>query len=207
MGNLFFKRTIQCKYCLLNFNNNFEKNISILHKNCPIEPVSFNNLYQYLSKLNNNIYDEIITVQLPINFKQFLVPFNGDFKKIKFEQKEDENCDKFIIFINKHKNNFKFNIKVECKYCKKIFFNNNIKINNIEIKMMNIKKKLLNFFCECFDNTYNSDICVCCLNNNSNVILYPCKHFILCTECFLKWKTIKNICPYCRKDIKYNKFI
>lgn len=45
----------------------------------------------------------------------------------------------------------------------------------------------------------DSLICCICLDKLRNVILYPCKHVVVCLECL---ETLKESCPYCRTTIK-----
>ncbi|KWX11955.1 Protein 21.1 [Giardia duodenalis assemblage B] len=44
----------------------------------------------------------------------------------------------------------------------------------------------------------DSLICCICLDKLRNVILYPCKHVVVCTDCL---ETLKDTCPYCRTTI------
>jgi hypothetical protein len=49
----------------------------------------------------------------------------------------------------------------------------------------------------------NEECCVC-LDNNSNVLLLPCKHINMCDECACKMYTQK-ICPICQETVySYN---
>lgn len=78
--------------------------------------------------------------------------------------------------------------------------------NKIRVSMFNPKEKLKNNFC--FGRQKEIEIfcdqkkCVICLENNREVILKPCGHFLMCTKCTHDLIRIKNKCPNCNVDIK-----
>ena len=45
------------------------------------------------------------------------------------------------------------------------------------------------------------DTCVCCicLSLQRNILLYPCRHFVVCAECIQQIQT----CPICRESISF----
>jgi hypothetical protein len=49
--------------------------------------------------------------------------------------------------------------------------------------------------------------CLICLCNPSNIVLIPCNHLCICSECFLKYKNSEDQqrqgvkCPMCRLDV------
>ncbi|KAF7682627.1 Baculoviral IAP repeat-containing protein 7 [Astathelohania contejeani] len=45
----------------------------------------------------------------------------------------------------------------------------------------------------------NNIVCKICLDNNIEIVLYPCLHMVTCYSCTLNIK----LCPICRKDILY----
>ena len=48
--------------------------------------------------------------------------------------------------------------------------------------------------------------CLICLSNPSNIVLIPCNHLCICSECFLKYKENQEArrsvkCPMCRLEV------
>ena len=44
--------------------------------------------------------------------------------------------------------------------------------------------------------------CISCLDRIRDVVLLPCKHFVMCRECSDEWKHLgNNTCPMCRETI------
>lgn len=55
----------------------------------------------------------------------------------------------------------------------------------------------------------DNNMCVVCFNNRPNIVLLPCKHLQICSECNLKLqakglaaKTNAYICPVCRQEVE-----
>lgn len=84
-----------------------------------------------------------------------------------------------------------FIIKVKCNNHNNISnnnSNNNISNNNNNITIDIVYEK--------------TEYCVICMANNSNVILFPCNHYIICYDCMNNLH-LYNIykCPLCRSNI------
>ena len=48
-------------------------------------------------------------------------------------------------------------------------------------------------------NIFHEKRCIICLDNNSEILYYPCMHHKICNDCYRKYNNLK--CPYCKKDI------
>jgi len=47
--------------------------------------------------------------------------------------------------------------------------------------------------------TSNLDECSICMDNDKQIIFYPCKHYHCCSQC----SKLCNICPICRHSIYF----
>ena len=45
------------------------------------------------------------------------------------------------------------------------------------------------------------EVCCICMTNQPNILFYPCKHKILCTECSKENSSAVETCPICREDV------
>ena len=92
-----------------------------------------------------------------------------------------------------------FIIKVKCSNHNNIISNNNnIITNSNNISNNNISNNNITI-----DIVYEkTEYCVICMANNSNVILFPCNHYIICYDCMNNLH-LYNIykCPLCRSNI------
>lgn len=52
-----------------------------------------------------------------------------------------------------------------------------------------------------YKSIFSADECIICLDNSPNIISYPCQHYIMCWECYLKLQTM--VCPVCKNQIKF----
>ena len=48
---------------------------------------------------------------------------------------------------------------------------------------------------------YSYDECCVCLDNNCNIVLLPCNHFVLCGSCAQNIYNTTNKCPICQTPI------
>lgn len=72
-------------------------------------------------------------------------------------------------------------------------------------RLLNIKN-VYRYYHHHLDNVefvWHSNVCVVCIDENKsvNVILFPCKHAVLCTTCITSMLPVLK-CPYCREQIK-----
>lgn len=47
----------------------------------------------------------------------------------------------------------------------------------------------------------DSIICKICFENKIDILFKPCKHAMICKNCYDRVKKCKNLCPYCCNDI------
>jgi hypothetical protein len=63
------------------------------------------------------------------------------------------------------------------------------KINGLKDRLQNIKRRIDNF---------SEDNCPICFENNNKPVIVSCCNNIICLKCIVN---VKNICPFCRKQI------
>lgn len=51
------------------------------------------------------------------------------------------------------------------------------------------------------DKIYETEECVICMENDNEVVMYPCGHFCMCKSCSDQIIKTTNKCPLCRKQI------
>lgn len=50
-------------------------------------------------------------------------------------------------------------------------------------------------------NAVEENLCKICFLRSKQVVLLPCKHYVLCNECFYSTTTSDGLCPFCRTEI------
>jgi hypothetical protein len=98
----------------------------------------------------------------------------------------------------------------------KVKYNNLINTNRINTNNINTNHINTNNSLNISNNNVTIDIvyekteyCLICIENNSNVILYPCNHYIICYNCMSNLH-LYNLyrCPLCRSNIiSYRKMV
>jgi hypothetical protein len=69
-------------------------------------------------------------------------------------------------------------------------------IFNEQIKFFANSEKIIDIFCD--------NICVICKDAKSNTLLFPCKHLIICNECFQQMSdALLDKCPLCQIKISH----
>ena len=120
---------------------------------------------------------------------------NGD--PITEHKKFNSDCKFVRLFLDDNRNNH--NTKKVCLNSIKTCINTSIFY--VRAKFYYLKSIVWSYFCEqilkTFINTWMNNFCKICLDEESNILILPCRHVSTCSLCTLCIK----ICPICRCEI------
>ena len=151
--------------------------------------------YKKRQKLNNQIRQVINNINIYNNSSRNVKKYNEKELLTMFDS------NKLSINIDKKSNNELEN-KI-CDYCHKNHCSLKLNCNHFICKECN-EKTLLNkenkcFLCETKITNKQSIQCGICLTNNKELTKFSCHcEFLICKDCFLKYRKENSICPGCR---------
>ena len=150
-----------------------------------------NQIHQVIN--NINIYNHTTRNTKQYNEKQLLTMFDSN---------------KLSLNIDKNETNKELENKI-CDYCHKNLCALKLNCNHFICKECN-EKTLLNkenkcFLCDTQITNKQSIQCGICLTNNKELTKFSCHcEFLICKDCFLKYRKENSICPGCRANLEEN---
>ena len=167
------RRRKNLRLCDLNFFNCFAKKKQSKHIHTSINfekfKYDFDSYIQSVSNTFMNIYSQQLIIKdfNMLVYELYLCKLSTMYKS-NFENKLKEIVDKFYLFFN-----------IEQIIAKQIG-----EINKQKLKLENLEE------------LKESLLCIVCCENYREVIFYPCKHLLCCSDCLV------NECPTCNNAIE-----